>query len=89
MGESLLQVIRGAFAVRKNHKTGGNMGRGKTENEKTEYDERGAKGARPEMESAGKKLNIDISASGARRRHTRPKGHGLARKSERKKRTKN
>ena len=26
MGESLLQVIRGAFAVRKNHKTGGNLG---------------------------------------------------------------
>ena len=25
-GESLLQVIRGAFAVRKNHKTGGNLG---------------------------------------------------------------
>ena len=24
--ESLLQVIRGAFAVRKNHKTGGNLG---------------------------------------------------------------
>ena len=54
MGESLLQVIRGAFAVRKNHKPGGNMGRGKQKNEKTEYDERGAKGARPEMERADK-----------------------------------
>ena len=54
MGESLLQVIRGAFAVRKNHKTGGNTGRGKQKNEKTEYDERGAKGARPEMERADK-----------------------------------
>ena len=66
-GESLLQVIRGAFAVRKDHKTGGNTGRGKQKNEKTEYEKRGAKGARPEMERAGKKLNMDISADAAGR----------------------
>ena len=98
MGESLLQVIRDIFAVRKNHKTGGNTGRGKRKNEKTEYDKRGAKGARPEMERAGKKLNMDISAdaagrtgAGCRKRQRRAaqtreiNGHGLARKKRTKK----
>ena len=37
MGESLLKVIRGIFAVRKDHKTGENAGEEKLKNEKTEY----------------------------------------------------
>ena len=54
MGESLLQVIRGAFAVRKIIKPAEIRVEEKRKNEKTEYDERGAKGARPEMERADK-----------------------------------
>jgi len=36
-GESLLQVIRDAFAVRKDHKTGENMVEEKRKNGKTKY----------------------------------------------------
>jgi len=79
-------VIRDIFAVRKNHKTGGNTGRGKQKNEKTKLlmrerratqtREINGRGSTREKRTkkASEKLNTDISA----RRRQKAKRAGLA-----------